>query len=252
MLTVQNIYDFINGIAPFETQDSYDNAGLLVGNPSWEVRGIHVAMDVTSSVLDEAIAAGANLIVTHHPMMFSARRNLVETDAEARLLCRMIRHEIALIAAHTNLDQARGGINDVLAQVIGLEDIAGEGYVRVGRLPAPMTADALARQIGKALGTVVRIMGDPQRTLSRVAVSSGGGSESWEAAHALGAEAFLSGEIKHHHALAAVEEGMVLLEAGHHATEEPGIFALADALQNHLDALQYRVHVSKSSARPYC
>ena len=252
MLTVQNVYDFINGIAPFETQDSYDNAGLLVGSPAWEVRGVHVAMDVTSSVLDETIAAGANLIVTHHPMMFAARKRLVETDSEARLLCRMIRHEIALIAAHTNLDQARGGVNDVLAQVIGLQDISGEGYVRVGHLPAPMTAEALARQVGQALNTVVRVMGDPQRSLSRVGLSSGGGSDSWTAARALGAEVFLSGEIKHHHALEAVECGMMTMEAGHHATEEPGIFALADALQNHLNALQYKVHVSKSSARPYC
>ena len=252
MLTVQHIYDFINGVAPFETQDSYDNAGLLVGDPAWDVRGIHVAMDATSSVLDEAIAAGANLIVTHHPMMFAARKRLVETDSEAKLLCRMIRHEIALIAAHTNLDQAPGGINDVLARVIGLEDVTGEGYVRLGSLPVSMTAETFAQQVGISLNTVVRLMGDPQRTVRRVAVCSGGGSDSWDDARRLGADAFLSGEIKHHHALAAVEDGMVLLEAGHHATEEPGIFALADALQNHLNALQYKVHVSKSSARPYC
>ena len=252
MLTMRNVYDFINGVAPFETQDSFDNAGLLVGDPAWEVRGVHVAMDVTSSVLDEAVAAGANLIVTHHPMMFAGRKRLAETDSEARLLCRMIRAHIALIAAHTNLDQAPGGINDVLARVIGLEDVTGEGYVRLGSLPVSMTAEAFARQAGEALNTVVRLMGDPRQTIVRLAVCSGAGSDYWEEARRLGADAFLSGEIKHHHALAAVEDGMVLLEAGHHATEEPGIFALADALQNHLNALQYKIPVSKSTARPYC
>ena len=251
MLTVQNVYDFINSIAPFETQDSFDNAGLLVGSPDWEVRGIHVAMDVTSTVLDEAIAAGVNLLVTHHPVMFSARKRLVETDSEAILLCRMIRHNIALIAAHTNLDQAPGGINDVLAQTIGLADIFGEGHVRTGHLPAPMTAQDFADQIGQALHTVVRVMGRPEQEITRVAVTSGVGSDYWEEARALGAQAFVTGEAKHHHALAAVEAGMVVLEAGHHETEEPGIFALADALQNHLNALQYRVHVSKSRAQAY-
>lgn len=252
MLAVKDVYNFIDGLAPFEGQDSFDNAGLLVGHPSWGVRGVHVALDVTASVLDEAIAHGANLIVTHHPMMFSSRKNLVETDSEGILLCRMIRREIALIAVHTNLDRAPGGINDVLAQRLGLADVTGEGYLRVGDLPAAMTAEAFAWQASDALGTVVRLMGRPEREIHRVGVSSGAGSEGWEEARQLGADAFLTGEMKHHHALAAVEMGMVALEAGHHATEEPGIFALADALQNHLNALQYKITVSKSTARPYC
>ena len=251
-MLVQDVFNFIASLAPYETQDSFDNSGLLVGDPSWEVRGIHIAMDVTSSVLDEAVAHGANLIVTHHPMMFSARKRLVETDSEARLLCRMIRHEIALIAAHTNLDQAPDGINDVLAQTIGLTNITGEGYVRIGELPAPTTAEAFARQSGEALRAVVRIMGNPAQEIRRVAVTSGAGSDSVKDALALGADAFLTGEAKHHHALEAAESGMIVFEAGHHATEEPGIFALADALQNHLNALQYKIHVSKSTARPYC
>lgn len=252
MLTVKDVYDYIDGLAPFGTQDGFDNAGLLVGNPAWEVRGIHVAMDVTTSVLDEAITTGANLIVTHHPMMFSARKNLVETDSEGMLLCRMIRREIALIAAHTNLDMAPGGINDVLAGTLGLTNVSGEGYLRVGDLPVPMSAETFARQAGETLHTAVRLMGRPERKIRRVGVSSGAGSENWEEARAMGADAFFTGEMKHHHALAAAEAGMAALEAGHHATEEPGIFALADALQNHLNALQYKVHVSKSTARPYC
>ena len=251
-MRVQDVYHLIDSLAPYETQDSFDNSGLLVGDPTWEVRGIHVAMDVTSSVLDEAIQCGANLIVTHHPMMFTARKRLAETDSEARLLCRMIRHEIALIAAHTNLDQAPGGINDVLAQTIGLTNITGEAYVRIGELPAPMTAEAFALQAGDALHSVVRLMGDPGREIRRVAVTSGAGSDSVRDALAMGADAFLTGEAKHHHALEAAESGMLVFEAGHHATEEPGIFALADALQNHLNALQYKIHVSKSTARPYC
>ena len=251
MLTVQQVYDFINERAPFETQVAYDNSGLLVGHPNNEVTGIHFALDVTNNVIDEAIAHGANLIVTHQPMMFSPIKRLVETDYQARLLCRLIREGISLISAHTNLDQAAGGINDVLAQRIGLTDIQGEGFVRVGTLPSPMTAGELAASISAALGDVVRVMGDASAQVEMVGMCSGSGADEWPAAAAMGAQAFLTGEAKHHIALEAADRGVVLLEAGHHATEEPGIFALAKALQMSELGVQYNVRVSLSSAKAY-
>lgn len=250
-MTVQQVFDFINARAPFETQEDFDNAGLLVGDPEWEVSGIHVALDITNAVIDEAIARGANLIVTHHPMMFAPRKRMVENEHEARLLCRMIRRRIALIAAHTNLDQACGGINDTLAETLGLQDIVGEGFLRVGNLPEAMTAEDFARHTQERLHTVVRLMGDGAHPVRRVGMCSGAGSDFWRDAAALGADAFISGEVKHHHALEAVEAGVVLLEAGHFATEQPGIFALADALQKWLNEVQYEVVVSKSGTQPY-
>lgn len=251
MLTVQQVYDFINERAPFETQLAFDNSGLLVGDPSREVTGIHFALDVTNKVIEEAIANGANLIVTHHPMMFSPIKRLVETDYQARLLCRMIREGISLISAHTNLDQAPGGINDVLAERIGLKDIVGEGFVRVGTLPSPMAAGELANSISGALGDVVRVMGDASVIVEKVGMCSGSGADEWPAAAAMGVQAFLTGEAKHHIALEASDAGVVILEAGHHATEEPGIFALADALQNSDLVVQYKVRISTSSAKAY-
>ena len=221
MLTVRQVYDFINEFAPFETQVAYDNSGLLVGHPDQAVTGVHFALDVTDKVIDEALENGANLIVTHHPMMFSPIKRLVETDYQARLLCRLIRGGISLISAHTNLDQAAGGINDVLAARIGLTYITGEGFVRVGTLPASMTAAELAQHISKTLGDTVRVMGNPLAMVERVGMCSGSGADEWPAAAALGAQAFLTGEAKHHIALEAAAAGVVILEAGHHATEEP-------------------------------
>ena len=251
MLTVQQIYDFIHERAPFDTQLAFDNSGLLVGRPDAAVTGVHFALDVTDQVIDEAIAKGANLIVTHHPMMFSAIKRLVETNYEARLLCRLIRADISLIAAHTNLDQAPGGVNDALAAAIGLQNVAGEGFVRVGELPEEMTAAALAEHISLRLGDSVRLMGDGAAMIRRVGMCSGSGADEWPGAAAMGAQAFLTGEVKHHIALEAAANGVVMLEAGHHATEEPGIFALADALQIWPDAVQYNLRVSKSGAHPY-
>ena len=251
MLNVQQIHDFINERAPFETQVAYDNSGLLVGNPTNEVTGVHFALDVTDAVIDEAVSHGANLIVTHHPLMFSPIKRMVETDHEARLICRMIREGISLISAHTNLDQAPGGVNDVLAAAIGLRNVSGEGFLRVGDLPEAMTAEALAAHVSHCLGDTVRLMGSADRLIQRVGMCSGSGSDEWPAAAAMGAQAFLTGEAKHHHALQAAANGVVILEAGHHATEAPGIFALADALQSWPDIVQCNVRVTRSGARAY-
>lgn len=246
MLTVADVYQYIDSLAPFETQLDFDNAGLLTGRMTQEVTGIHVALDCTAGVIQEAEEHGANLIVTHHPLMFHARKRITEEDEEGQLLCRLIRGKIALIAAHTNLDQAPGGINDVLADCSGLHHISGEMFLRVGELDAPLTAAELRDQIAARLHTVVRLMGPENQVIRRMGVSSGAGGDGWVGAKALGAEAFLSGEIKHHEALGCVAAGMVALEAGHYATEAPGIFALADALQTHLNAVQCNVCVSKS------
>lgn len=251
MLTVQNVYDFINELAPFDTQDAWDNSGLLVGDPASEVHGIHVALDCTEAVVAEAEQLGANLIVTHHPVIFSGRKNLTESDPAARLLCRLIRSGIAVICAHTNFDMAQGGTNDVLAGLIGLTNVRGEGCVRVGDLPETTSAEALSALLAQRLNTVVRRMGPANAPIRSVGMCTGGGSEFYQDARKWGAEAFISGEIHHHHALEAASYGMVCFECGHHATEEPGIFALADALQNASNAVQWNVTVTKSQADPY-
>ena len=251
MITVQDIYHMIDQMAPFESQEDFDNAGLLLGDPAMEVRGIHVALDVTERVLDEAEAAGANLIVTHHPIMFSPVKRLVATDYETRLIFRMIRAGMALIAAHTNFDRAPGGMNDTLAARCGLTQVTGEGFIRVGNLPHPMTGRELAAHIAASLDTVVRPMGDAEKVYRRLALCSGGGSDFWTEGLALGADAFLTGEMKHHHALALADAGMLGLEAGHFATEQPGVLALAAALQNAVNAVEYPVCLSTSQACAY-
>ena len=193
MLTVQRVYELIDALAPFDTQADFDNSGLLVGNPQAEVTGIHLALDVTDRVIDDALAAGANLIVTHHPLMFSARKRLTEADYEGHLLIRLIANGLSLIAAHTNFDQAPGGMNDTLAGLLGLESIVGEGFLRVGDLSAPMTAEAFADFAARQLGDTVRVMGHREALIHRVGLCSGGGCDEWADAHAMGADAFLTG-----------------------------------------------------------
>ena len=246
------IYRWLDALAPFETQEDFDNSGFLVGDPAEECRGVLFALDVTPAVLQEAERLGVSLIITHHPLMFSAIRRLTEETFEGRLISRMIRGHLSLIAAHTNLDQAPGGINDALCAAIGLRDVSGESFWRAGRLAEPLPLNQLVFFVEARLHTVVRRMGElPAGTrVERVGVCSGGGSEFWPDALSAGAQVFLTGEIKHHHALAMTDVGLVGLEAGHFATENPGILAQAERLRCFAQeqGAAFPIHVSQMGA----
>ncbi|MBR6164564.1 MAG: Nif3-like dinuclear metal center hexameric protein [Clostridia bacterium] len=250
-MNVRTVYELINTVAPFDTQQEFDNSGLLVGYPAQEVSAILFALDVTQPVIDEAVALGAELIVTHHPLMFSAIHSLTDETYEGRLICRLVREGISLISAHTNLDQAAGGINDTLAALSGLVEVTGDGFFRSGFLPAPMTVRDFADLLEENLETTVRIMAPDDRIIRRVGLCSGSGGDEWIKAAETGCDAFVSGEIKHHLALAMADAGIAALECGHFATEEPGLAALAEALQNSLNHVECNVRVFISAVSAY-
>ncbi len=250
-MTVQDFYQLIDRLAPFDGQEEYDNSGFLVGSGSKEVSSVLLALDVTDSVINDAVRQGAQLIITHHPLMFSPVRSLTDADYESRLIIRLIREEISLIAAHTNLDRAPGGMNDVLAERCGLTEVSGDGFFRCGFLPSPMSAGEYALWLQEKLGDAVRLMGPADLLIRKAGLCSGGGSDEWPRARDTGCDAFICGEIKHHHALAMADSGIIGLECGHFATEEPGIRALASALQSAANQLQCNVRFYVSDKPAY-
>ena len=249
-MIVKNLYDMINRIAPFENQAQFDNSGFLVGSAAQRVDAVLFALDVTEAVIDEAVSLGAQLIITHHPLLFSPVHTLTDDDYEGRLIQRLIRENISLVSAHTNLDQAPGGINDILAERCGLSGICGEGFFRYGLLSCPLAASEYAVRLETQLCTKVRLMGPADAVVRKVGLCSGGGSDEWRSAVNAGCDAFVSGEIRHHHALSLADRGIVSLECGHFSTEEPGIRALAAALQNEPDTVKcnLRIYVSEIPA----
>ena len=249
-MTVKDLYDLIDHAAPFDTQMESDNSGFLVGSSSQVVNAILFALDVTPAVIDEAVSLGVQLIVTHHPLMFSPVHSLTDDTYEGRLIRRLVRENISLISAHTNLDQAPGGVNDTLAERCGLTDVSGEGFFRCGMLPSPVSAAAFAEDLRQRLHSAVRLMGPSDAVIRKVGLCSGGGSDFWNLAADAGCDAFVSGEIRHHHALAMAGSGIVGFECGHFGTEEPGIRALASALQNAVNTVEcnMRIYVSGVSA----
>ena len=250
-MIVRNIYEILNSLAPFDSQEEWDNSGLLIGSDDDPVTGILFALDVTDRVIDEAVSRGASLIVTHHPLMFSPVQRLVSGVGESDLIIRMIRNHVSLIAAHTCLDIASGGINDVLAAYCGIPDASGNGFFRFGTLPDTLSAGIYADILSESLSATVRLMGPKDTIVRKVCVCSGGGGEYWTEALKNGCDAFVTGEIRHHHALAAAGSGIVVLECGHYATEAPGIRALAEALQNAFNTVECNVGIFVSEIPAY-
>ncbi len=245
--TVQNILEIVNEIAPFEKAEPWDNVGLLAGSKTNEVTGILCALDFTLDVLKKAEEIGANLIITHHPILFSAKKRLTEDDYEGRLLCEMIRKHINLIAAHTNYDVAEGGVNDVLAKQLGLQNIRTvendeDGILRMGDTE-PMSLGAFAEKVTESLGDVVRVYGNKEKIIRSVAVCGGSGGEYAKAAYNAGADAYVTGEMRYHDSLNFALEGYASLHAGHDATERIAIKPLSDGLQNRINELQYNLTV---------
>ncbi len=241
--TVAEVLALLEGIAPAEMAEAWDNVGLLAGRRDAPVERVLCALELSAGVLDEAIALGAQMIVTHHPILFRGRKNLCSDDPEGRLLCALIRADVALAAMHTNFDNVHPGVNDALAARLGLESVrAGEHGMCVGELP-PMPLEAFADRVRCNLGGAVRVYGDRARAVRRVAVLGGAGEDFAGDACAAGADVYVTGEMGYHRALSAVDDGLCVIEAGHAATESPAIFALAGALQNSADAVQYKVRV---------
>jgi len=224
--TVGQIADWINEIAPFESAESFDNVGLLIGDRTAGVTKVFFTLDLTEEVALAAARQQAELIITHHPFIFSPIRRIDYTTPQGRILRLVLENGVSVIAAHTNWDKAPGGVGDTLAGLLGLEDVTSlDDYVRIGSLPAPVTAEAYQQQIDHSLHFLPHCYGACD-TICRVAVAGGSYGEGYALALKAGADAFVVGEIKHHEILDATAQGLVIYDAGHHATELPAMPAL--------------------------
>ena len=249
--TVRDIENLVGQIAPYELAEPWDNVGLLLGRAGNPVARVLTALDLTEGVVREAIALGAQAIVTHHPIMMDARKRLTDSDREGRLMLTLAENGIAHIAAHTSFDAAPGGVNDTLMSLMGAKHIQGEGCVRVGALEEGMTFEKLCERAKKKLRAQVRAYGAPDTPVAKLGCCSGAGGSLLDEARQLGADCFITGEIKHHIALEAMDAGVCVIEAGHFETENPACEVMANALQNACDELKYNVTVFCSKGNPF-
>ena len=244
MVKLQDVMQAMERIAPRRLAEEWDNPGLLVGSPHDEVRKLLVALDVREETVERAIEDGCDLIVAHHPLIFRGLKAVRTDDATGRKIARLIKADVAVFAAHTNLDSAAGGVNDVLAERLGLKGVvplaegaadSEPGLGRIGSLDAELSLDDFAACVKEKLGlSSMRIVRAGDRRIARVALCGGSGAEFVGRAAAKGADVYVTGDVKYHDAERAIGLGVHVLDAGHFATEQPIVARLAERLEKEL------------------
>lgn len=224
MAKVKDFYGYLNSIAPFETQEDWDNSGMLVGDMNAEVKKAAVVLDITHEEIKKAKAIGADLIISHHPVIF----NPIKSVTKGSVPYELVASSINALCCHTPLDIADGGTNDSLAELLGIEVTrTDDPILRLGTVE-PTTAQELAGKIANILNTKVRYA-DAGKTIKKIAICTGAGCSLIEAAGEI--DAFITGDASHHNFLDCVQAGITLIAAGHYETEIIVVPVLVKKLQ---------------------
>ncbi|WP_163506991.1 Nif3-like dinuclear metal center hexameric protein [Fodinicola acaciae] len=245
MTTVADVVDLLHALYPPDTAESWDAVGLAAGDPAAEVSRVLLAVDPVSETVAEAVDCGAQLMITHHPLLLRGVHTVAASTLKGGLVHTLITNGVALLTAHTNADVARPGVSDALAARFGLLDTRplvaapevadGAGHGRVGELPGAVSLRELTRIAADVLpvGTAgVRAAGDPDRSIRTVAVCGGAGDSFLAAAATAGADAYVTADLRHHPVSEHLGDGgPALLDVGHWSSERPWLDDLAERLR---------------------
>lgn len=265
MPTLADVNAAITALWPLGEAESWDAPGLLSGDPRAEVDRIHLAVDAVLATVDEAIAADAQLLLVHHPLLLRGVTSVAEDGYKGAVVARLIRAGCALVAAHTNADIVERGTSAVLAERLRLRDARplvpgtdpAEGLGRVGTLPEPITLGALARLLADVLpptASGVRVAGEYDRAIETVALCAGAGDSLLSHPLVTAADVYITSDLRHHPASEASENarvagGPALIDVSHWASEWLWLDAAADQLRAALPAVT--VSVSELRTDPW-
>jgi len=243
ILPLKKLLSILNAITPFSLAEPWDNVGLMVGDPGQRVTGILIALDPTEEVITEALSNDLNIVITHHPLLFHPLKKIERNTPLGRTLTTALCREVAIIACHTNLDVIAHGVSAAMAARLGLKEtqpltatanpVPGKnlGFGIIGTLPTPLSSIQFVEKIFSCLSLPgIQIAGRLPETIRTLALCGGSGSDLAESAFAMGADVYLTGEVKHSTARWAEAAGHCLIDAGHYATEQFTVPLLADLL----------------------
>ena len=216
MVKAKDIYDFIDSFAPFETQMSFDNAGLIIGDENAVSDTVIVSLDVTADVIKEAVEHNANIIVSHHPVIFRPIKSLASHSIP--FLC--AKYNMTVISAHTNLDIAKDGVNDTLAELSGViaDEYFTDNCMIIGHLEKPVKCCDFAKSLKNNLN-ISGLRYTDTDMIQKIAVSCGAGGDNIFLASKYGADGFITGEIKHHEIVFANDHNIAVFDLGHFNSE---------------------------------
>ncbi len=251
MVKVKDIVQIIEKTAPLELAYDWDNTGLICGDPEKEVKKVLLTLDMFKSNIDEAVALGVDMIISHHPILFGGIKKIDFTSQQGYIIKRLIENGIALYSSHTSMDCAKGGINDVLAEKLQItgtkvieenEKYAGCGLGRIGQLKDEMTLKEYALLVKNSLNTpFVRVAGDMDSKIKTVAVGSGACDDLIPSAILMGADVLVTADMKHHITADATDSDLNIIDAGHYPTE---VF-VKDIFENLLKGLGIEIYKSE-------
>lgn len=255
MTTVKDIFNHLNNLADVKLAEKWDNVGLMLGSNNNEVSRVLVCLDVTTNVVEEAIAKNVNLIVSHHPLIFKPLKNIdYTTDFKSRIIRNLIKNDISVISFHTNLDSATLGLNDYLAKILKLNEIQvlfehsldnTAGLGRIGKLNKPMKLSDFINYIKNcfSLETVSAVIGD-EKEISTIALLGGSGADFIYTLPEV--DAYLTGDVRYHAALDAIEMKKNIIDVGHF-TEN----LVKDLLLDYISELNVEVIKSTVEKSPF-
>ena len=254
MATVADILSFMETIAPKSLKMDWDNVGLLCGSKNTVVTKILVALDPFEGVCREAAAIGAQLIVTHHPLIFQAPTSVTDETSVGRSIMFLCANGISAINAHTNLDVAAGGVNDVLAATLGLQNVTtvdpNGGLLRMGEVTEQSLADFLA-SVKNNLGCQGLRYVDGGKTVRKVAVGGGSCAGGMLEAPDAGCDTFVTADVKYNQFWDAKDLGLNLIDAGHFHTENPVVAVLAEKLQAAFPEIEVKISETHTDCMKY-
>ncbi len=238
MTRIKDIINYTETFAPLSSAMEFDNVGLLIGNDENEVEKAVVALDITDEVIDEAVENGAQLIISHHPVIFDALKSISENS----VVYRLIRNNLNALCLHTNLDLSPVfGVNTCLAEAVGVKNasfVEGE-CLYIGELENTTTNKAFAEKVKTALNCEGLRYTMPAKSVKKVAICSGSGGDLAPLAKLNGADALLTGEIKHHDILNADKLGIAIVDAGHFKTEDIVITPFTEKLNKEFTDVEF-------------
>ena len=241
MTTIRDVAEYFEEKVPSSLKLDFDNVGLLCGYPEKSIRKVLLALDVTAEVIDEARAFGAELILTHHPLIFHPMKTVRSDDLTGRLVIGLIENGLSAICLHTNLDIVDGGVNDALAEVIGAKVMGKLDCGRVAELPVAESMEDFAERIIEALAVSGLRYYDSGKAVKRIALCGGSGGELVYEATKLGCDTVLTGEVKYNQWLDAKALGINVVDADHFCTENVVIPVLAELLHEGFPDLELRI-----------
>ncbi len=219
-MKAKEIAAVLEEFAPLATQEAWDNAGLCIGSPEAEVHAVLVGFDCTEALVREAIDRGADMIVTHHPLIFGGLKTIDPDNPVGAAVWMAVRHDIVVYAAHTNADKAAEGVNALMAarlDMVDPEPLDESGLGMIGLLPAPMSGRDFCAYVKECFSLRTLRCSAPVEEVWRVATSCGAGSSFADAAFRQGADAFVTGDVSYHHFF--VPQGRMILDIGHYESE---------------------------------